>query len=295
MKVHKIIDAFRNKPTDYRMAVPEVDPGMRLPFLDWMNNAAQQLDDSQHFVFENVPIEMGGGEMSLPGVTKEEQDIFSMGLLPLPFEKTWFESPSADGSEFLCYLLEEIDNGFVVTPMRVIESRMQVIQVTGEQWTVRYGTPGETPPTIDLYDQFGGGAILEEAQNSFLKDGPDQKTIVKGEIGFVLYLLLMLSSKTTEIRETPAPHKINKKRSARGKAPIPSHRVVSIIPRKAVAEYRRQENEQAASRSSPRIHWRRSHIRQLQNGKTTVVARALIGYRTDPERETVTHSYKVKL
>lgn len=303
MKVHHIIDALKgNKDSEYNLAVPNINPSYKIAFIEWMDATAKRIKESQHFVFENLPISVdGSGGMNLPGLTKEEQDMFSMGLLPLPFELCWFEVPFREeeqGSEILCYLLEETDSGFMAIPFRIIDGNKDVkaIQITGERWEVVKGIPGEAAPNIHFYDTFGGAGVMDMARMEMGME-VDQKTLMKGEVGLISYLLLMLSSKTTEFYTNEAPTKLNKRRRAKGKAEIPEHRVVSIIPRKAVREYRDQEKgtAQSGARSSPRIHWRRSHLRQLSNGKSVVVARALIGYRVDPEREKVSHSYKVKL
>lgn len=302
MKVHHVIDVLRGKSQDYRIAVPKVAAHHRQGFVEWMDMMADAIAASQHFVFENIPItEDGQGGMDLPGVTEEEREMFSMGLLPLPFPSCWFEAPTYQqerGSEHLAYHLLETEDGFMATPFRIIEWRgmERIIQMTGEYWQIMRGVPGETLPSTQVYDPFGGAALMLQA-SAEMGNPLDHHTIVAGEVGFLTYLLLMLSSKTTEFRQVAAPEKLNRRRAAKGKAPIPEHRVVSIIPHGALKEYRAQEREmrEGRSRASPRIHWRRSHLRQLASGKKVVVARSLVGYRADPEREIVSHSYRVRL
>lgn len=298
MKVHRVIDVLRGRDVGYRAAVPNVEDAQKPLFIDWMDDIASRIERAQHFVFENIPMESDAeeGSMTLPGVTPEERDMFSMGLLPLPFESCWFEAATPSGSEYLSYYLEETETGYRATPFRVLESGLRGVQVTGEHWDIVRGVPEKSAPTVDIYDTFGGAALMHEMQQEYYGGNLDRSMIIKGEVGFLTYLLLMLSSRTTEVREEQAPVKLNKKRKAKGLAPIPAHRVVSIIPRGAVREYRDQERAGGtANRSSPRIHWRRSHLRQLANGKTVVVARALVGYKADPERESVSHSYRVRL
>src|SRR3546814_264923 len=121
--------------------------------------------------------------------------------------------------------------------------------------------------------------------------------MVRGEIGMIGYLLIMLSSRSTEVDVVPAPDRLNRARARKGKkAPIPAHRVVSIIPHRIAAEMRREAGAEGdrVLRSTPRLHWRRSHIR-MRDGKRIVVVRHLVGYKAADGREMVTHEYRVRL
>jgi hypothetical protein len=75
----------------------------------------------------------------------------------------------------------------------------------------------------------------------------------------VSYLTLMLNSKTTEVTREPAPAKLNKHRLAKGKTPLPAHRVVTIVP----LAYRTVARG-GGTHASPRLHWRRSHKRHFE-------------------------------
>lgn len=116
-----------------------------------------------------------------------------------------------------------------------------------------------------------------------------------GEIGMLGYLLMMLHSRSTESRTEPAPDKLNKARIKKGNSPIPEHRVVSIVPYRIAKDIRREYGDAGFLRASPRLHWRRSHIRTLESGKRIPIARMLIGYKADDGREMVTQEYHVKL
>jgi hypothetical protein len=78
-------------------------------------------------------------------------------------------------------------------------------------------------------------------------------------IGLAEYLTLMLSSQTTERRTEPAPEKLNRKRAKAGRAPIPAHTVVTIVPLRF-----RSQARGSGSHASPRLHYRRSHLRHFK-------------------------------
>jgi len=119
---------------------------------------------------------------------------------------------------------------------------------------------------------------------------------VSGETGFVGWLTLMLSSRSTQIDRVPAPDKLNKQRVKRGRVAIAPHTVVSIIPRDVAARMRAdREDAQGQLRASPRLHWRRSHRRTYASGKTLVIPRLLIGYKNHAGAEIAPAQYRIDL
>lgn len=295
MKAHVVVDVLRGQD-GYKLVVPNLPNEMRAPFLRWMDGMADAIEGAQHFVFENMPIERDSDkEMTLPGLEQDEHDLFSEGLLPLPFQTCWFEAPAVAAPEYLCFLLRETESGFTVDSFRVIERPQRAVQFTGQVWHVTRSAPG-LEPRVSTSDPFGGAALM----NEYYRDAGlllDPDTMIVSEVNFILYLLLMLCSRSTEFRTEPAPEKLNRSRRKKGKAPIPAHRIVSIIPRGVVRDYRAAEAEAAerGPRASPRIHWRRSHVRTLADGKRIAIGRTLVGYRRDPDRDQVTHDYRVRL
>src|SRR3546814_11003463 len=98
--------------------------------------------------------------------------------------------------------------------------------------------------------------------------------MVRGEIGMIGYLLIMLSSRSTEVDVVPAPDRLNRARARKGKnAPIPAHRVVSIIPHRIAAELRTEAGADGARvlRQNPRLHRRRAHIRMRAGERESVM------------------------
>jgi hypothetical protein len=228
--------------------------------------------------------------MDLPGPESEDLDLYQKGYLPVPYPVCWFEVEGSDGGETMCYLLEEIDSTRLkVVPFRFVKvEHQEIVQFTGEEWVIHKTEAAK--PTIELFDPFMGAALW------YSLNGLGQDTAVKGETGLIIYLLLMLVSKTSEINAVEAPAKLNKARAKKDKPPIPPHRVVSIIPRN-IAKAMRADGLNAGAgrvRASPRLHWRRSHLRHVGE-KVIVIARQLVGYKALDGREFVTHEYHVKL
>jgi hypothetical protein len=102
------------------------------------------------------------------------------------------------------------------------------------------------------------------------------------------WLTLMLNSRSTEKTRTVPPGKPISRRAARGAALLASHTVVTIMPGAYLAAQRRL----GGTHRSPRLHWRRSHIRRLASGREIIIPRFLVGRA---ELGEVSHEYRVKL
>jgi hypothetical protein len=89
---------------------------------------------------------------------------------------------------------------------------------------------------------------------------------------FCVSALAALSSKGPHIRTQPAPEKLNKQRAKKGKLPIFEYHIVEI-PRWA----RERAEAQGGTHASPRLHWRRGHVRRLAGERRTLVRAALVG------------------
>jgi hypothetical protein len=106
----------------------------------------------------------------------------------------------------------------------------------------------------------------------------------------VLYLTLMINSRTTEITREVAPDRLNRARLKRNRAPLYNHTVVRIVPQRFVTP----GDGHGGTHASPRLHWRRSHIRTLQRGtpeeRRVLIRRMLVG-RADLGE--VSHEYRI--
>ena len=72
-----------------------------------------------------------------------------------------------------------------------------------------------------------------------------------------------------------APKFINRKREAKGKLPLFEYRLLKISPALKMPGHVSAEGTHA----SPRLHWRRGHIRRLPSGMHTQVRPCLVGHK----------------
>jgi hypothetical protein len=98
----------------------------------------------------------------------------------------------------------------------------------------------------------------------------------------------MLNSRSTEKRTVEGGPKPSGNRH-----PLPAHTVVTIVPKRFVGE--RPDGERG-THASPRLHWRRSHLREYKapSGEVyhrIVIPRCLVG---KDELGAVTHTYRVR-
>lgn len=98
---------------------------------------------------------------------------------------------------------------------------------------------------------------------------------------WIVGLLAMLNAKGIEQRVTPAPKNLNKKRVAAGKPPIGEVR--EIFVRVGGVSYRASGDAESGHYRSPRLHWRRGHVRRLASGELTHVRPCLVGNRVGDE------------
>jgi len=117
-----------------------------------------------------------------------------------------------------------------------------------------------------------GGAHHWINDPSGVFDHEDQEYWLGCTMQFVVSALAALSSKGPEIHTRPAPKDLNKRRARKGKVPIFEYRIVEIPAwAKAKAE------GLGGTHASPRLHWRRGHVRHFRTGCTTLIRPCLVG------------------
>lgn len=104
---------------------------------------------------------------------------------------------------------------------------------------------------------------------------------------YVLQALVCLAAKGIKLEQATPSRVINKLRKAKGKPPQAEHHIVVIDPERILREPRNEHGTHA----SPRMHWRRGHIRTLADGRKVQVHACIVG---DPKAGWVTHDYEVR-
>lgn len=300
---HKLIDGLRYREDGIPVICLSPD-APRSAIEATAEDFARRMERAAVFVFENLPVALDGeGSIDLPGLEAEEQEMFAEGLIPLPFETCWFETSvtiAPGHREIFGFLVEQLPGGGIcVRALRTMQhaqpieleghSVREYADLTGEVWLVLPAADGKGL-NIDTRDPLNVGRARAELT------GSDYARRVSGETGFVGWLTLMLSSRSTQVDRVPAPDKLNKQRVKRGRVAIAPHTVVSIIPRDVAARMRAdREDAQGQLRASPRLHWRRSHRRTYASGKTLVIPRLLIGYKNHAGAEIAPAQYRIDL
>ena len=272
MIAHRVIDALRGTNKKERlMDVPGVTAAQQLI-------AANRIEASQKFDFGQLMLEQNPDKSyQTPRLTSDEYDFWRDGYIPLPFSPVWYEFQlGAFKSGVLVY---EENDFWVCNRIDLVENETMFVGVE---------------ETLDRAHGLKDGVIKTGYRgNTRLADGLLRKSIqlegflLVGEL--VLYLTLMLNSKSTETKTVEASTALNKKRVRDGKTPTFEHRVVTIVPNRFRYEHHAASGEQ---RMSPRLHWRRSHLRNLSDGRKIVIPRMLVG-RADLGE--ISHEYNIHL
>ncbi len=97
-----------------------------------------------------------------------------------------------------------------------------------------------------------------------------------------------LNSRGLVSAEVMFPSRLNRRRLARGELPLFSYRVLTIDPDLLrMPGFKGADNAHA----SPRLHWRRGHVRKLLNGKVAIVRPCLVG---DGDAGAIAKDYRVR-
>lgn len=201
-----------------------------------------------------------------PGLTADEAEAVSLGLIPLPAPLCWYEF---EENPRIGLLIERRQNYTWVHP--VIRER---------DGGVSTGPVSRTDWSEVRHDSYPVEIVQPEHRPDELFDKPSRADCLPAQ--YAILLTLMLSSKTTEITRADVG-KSNRLRRLRGLAPLPPHRIVRIVPERYI-----RAAAQGGTHRSPRLHWRRSHLRHLPDGRAVIVVRHLVGLAS---REGISHDY----
>ncbi len=156
-------------------------------------------------------------------------------------------------------------------------------------------TPGKFGIAMNVGDIIFPSAyadlISEKDYNDFVEGQPvkniEARSVLKlSQLALQELILLtcMLQAKGVETRLEPAPVKLNKARAKKGRLPIQDIRTVLIRVGDRVVTP--SGHDVKGTHASPRLHWRRGHIRHFTDGSITNVRPCLVG---DPSLGEVKH------
>lgn len=119
-----------------------------------------------------------------------------------------------------------------------------------------------------------------------IKDSVETYSFAFGSM--LLCILAMMMTGCTKTETIAAPAKLNKTRIAKNRPPIFEHKTVVLNLNKI----RTISPGYGQSHASPRLHWRRGHLRHLQSGTAVKVRPHLVG---DASKGIIEHDYKITL
>jgi hypothetical protein len=213
----------------------------------------------------------------LPALTRDEHEFLADGLLPLPFDTVWYEFTLGGTPTGL--LVEEKAGAWLVERLDLTHQGLICDGIT-----VR-------ATLTEQREKFSAKVVRNELLAQRLsKSNLFTDSNVSAMVPLAAYLTLMLLSRSTEVEHGLVPPKLVKASLRRGYEPLPAHRVVHIVPREFRYE-RDPATGQLTDRRSPRLHWRRSHLRTYASGRRIVIARMLVGRA---ELGEVSHEYHIE-
>lgn len=128
---------------------------------------------------------------------------------------------------------------------------------------------------------------IEAYDRNIEKEGQDWlDTDLQASFEPLLEFCLTVNCQNVETARIEPPQKLNAKRAKSGKPPLDSYHVL-LIP----GERQVMGSESVDERNGPRVHWRRGHLRRLQDGRVIWVRHALVGNK---ELGGVTKEYRVE-
>lgn len=239
---------------------------------------------SEKFSFLGMPIELlkAGIEFA------DQLNVF--GILGLPFPETAFLiGPMEEDSDVELTALGSVYYMLPVCWQDGDRISGQIFCV-GENGQVTGGATLVSPPAGIALKEWSEDADYAKRTDKIapLWGHDDTLTSMKLFGGWVLAALGCLNSEGLETTTTRAPKFINGVREKKGKPPIFSLHRISIDLSKV-----RMPGMKGAdmTHASPRLHWRRGHIRRLAVGRMTIVRPCLVG---EASLGHVAHDYRVR-
>ncbi|UOA23627.1 hypothetical protein DSM110277_02056 [Sulfitobacter pontiacus] len=112
----------------------------------------------------------------------------------------------------------------------------------------------------------------ESGENLHLPE-PEPHYIKRFWCSLLFGCLGCLHGKGIDVNEVKEPKFTNRKREAKGKAPLFGFRWLTVDP----SLLRIPGNSIGEGHAPPRLHWRRGHVRRLSSGRITMVRPCLVG------------------
>ncbi len=223
-------------------------------------------------------------------------EMMERGLFRLPFESVLYTGEAIPKTGILAN--QDFDGGdgllyFIVGPATDRDGAQYSIPILVCQLDDRDHATGATVPlsrgTVDW-------ASITKNPHHSRKTGrqwgeEDYGAGSEKALRMIMGGTALMMSKDVETRTEDAPVKLNKRREEQGRPLIRERRVVVIKPDRR-ASYANAATDFAGHKSSPRMHWRRGHFRNLRSGMVIPVAPSIVN--ADPAVKPIAKQYRVE-
>jgi hypothetical protein len=280
---HKVIEMLKNGPR----RVPKSEK-----IEDKIAALILAIENAEKYDFGVMHLERVGEDYAVPELHRDEWDFWNEGLIPPPAPIAWMEMRIGGYASGLLILCVPGEARWNVTRVDLVNDEVLWLDC----WAYCDHGTSDSPYhliTATFDDELKAFVKAERAKNSPFASVSEEKLLIaqiRADAAMAIYLCLMLTSKSTEINFEPAPVRLNIVRAKHGKLPLFEHKVVRIIPNAYVRAQTGAALPGGRHHASPRLHWRRSHVRSSKHGKRVVVARCLVGRK---ELGEISHEYKV--
>jgi hypothetical protein len=233
---------------------------------------------AEHMLERSVVFEYGPATPSVEH-TQFGSDLFDKQLFRLPFKAVFYTANAIPRSAILAYEAEE-DDGY-----RLFMITFGPVGIQGHDTllvapllTARMRWDAEKGGWID-WKSCTAGQNHHSRKTGRKWEEEDYEAAIDRVINFTMGATALLMSKEVTTDVVPAPDRLNKQREAKGRLPIRERRVIRIRPEYKAAHARSAEGFN--SRSSPRMHWRRGHLRRVREDLVIPIAPMLINATED--------------
>lgn len=159
------------------------------------------------------------------------------------------------------------------------------LTTTSPEASTEHLQPMETPDGRTLmtiggkHVRYGVGTMLPSITAAIAeKAGVSEEVVLRAggedlleEAEATLSLITMLSFSNVGTTDIAPPSAINKKRARKNKEPFYTYKLLTI------RKHGNIKHAVGGGHSSPRLHWRRGHVRKLHSGKATFVRAHMVG------------------
>jgi hypothetical protein len=204
-------------------------------------------------------------------------ELIRNNLFQLPFPICYYEFSFVD---YIYNVIVSIAEDKVIVSHGFVEQDKDFIAYVGSESFENNGKISSDDHTHFLNPRYEFGPEVWDEEKAM-------KYFFDAMTTGVLSLTSLLNAQGVETIRTPAPDRLNKHRVAAGKYPIKENNEIRIRVGK---QLRYVSGNEVGNHASPRMHWRRGHIRHLPDGKITNVRPCLVGSIGEPVKKV----YKVE-